>query len=110
MKGIDGRKLSTRKAHAALNTLLQSCGAIICKYWMVKVHDMLEERGYRKWRDWNQLAWVHDELQIEYLHEEMGEVIGQISKQAIAEVGKELGFRADLKADYKLGHNWAECH
>lgn len=110
VKGLDGRKLSTRKAHAALNTLLQSCGAIICKYWMVKVHDLLEERGLIKGVHWNQMAWVHDELQIEYLEEWMGEVIGQISKQAIAEVGRELGFRADLKADFKLGITWAECH
>lgn len=110
VKGLDGRRLSTRKAHAALNTLLQSCGAIICKYWMVRVHDLLSERGLIKGVHWNQVAWVHDELQIEYLEEWMGEVIGQISKQAIAQVGRELGFRADLKADFKLGHSWAECH
>lgn len=110
VKGLDGRKLVTRKAHAALNTLLQSCGAIICKYWMVLVHEKLTEKLGPKGTTWAQMAWVHDELQIEYAEEWMGEVIGQASKDAIREAGEMLGFRAVLKADFKLGRNWAECH
>lgn len=53
LKGLDGRKLYVRKPHAALNTLLQGAGAIICKLWMTLVHEELAARGlssfaYRK--------------------------------------------------------------
>lgn len=110
VKGLDGRKLSTRKAHAALNTLLQSCGAIVCKYWLARLHDILEERVGPKNVAWAQMAWVHDELQIAYLEEWMGPVIGEASKEAIRWAGEQLGFRATLKADYKMGFSWADCH
>jgi DNA polymerase I-like protein with 3'-5' exonuclease and polymerase domains len=33
--GLDGRVLHVRSEHAALNTLLQSAGAILCKEWIV---------------------------------------------------------------------------
>jgi DNA polymerase-1 len=45
LKGLDGRKLYVRKPHAALNTLLQGAGAIICKLWMIKVHEKLKAQG-----------------------------------------------------------------
>ncbi|AGF91108.1 DNA polymerase, partial [Synechococcus phage MRHenn-2013a] len=37
--GIDGRPIRMRKAHAALNYLLQSCGAVICKKWVVRSNE-----------------------------------------------------------------------
>ena len=41
--GLDGRKVPVRSNHAALNTLLQSAGAIICKRWIVEMHSLLKE-------------------------------------------------------------------
>ena len=37
LKGLDGRKLYVRSEHAALNTLLQSAGAIVMKHAMVNL-------------------------------------------------------------------------
>lgn len=45
LKGLDGRIIRVRHAHAALNSLLQSCGAIICKYWLIGVMDQIEKEG-----------------------------------------------------------------
>ena len=33
--GLDKRHVHVRSSHAALNTLLQSAGALICKKWLV---------------------------------------------------------------------------
>ena len=33
LRGLDGRHLHVRSLHSALNLLLQSCGALICKKW-----------------------------------------------------------------------------
>ena len=41
IKGLDGRLVPVRSKHAALNTLLQSAGAIICKQWVVEMHSLL---------------------------------------------------------------------
>ena len=41
LKGLDGRIIPIRHSHAALNTLLQSAGAIICKTWYVQIEELL---------------------------------------------------------------------
>ena len=43
INGLDGRRIPIRHPHAALNTLLQSAGAIICKRWYATVENMIRE-------------------------------------------------------------------
>lgn len=118
---IDGRKLSVRKLFAALNALLQGSGAVVCKMWIIEMRRMLIEQGLRpsllehgtgkiiEARDWNQIAWVHDETQNEHM-KGIGNVIGTTSQIAIGSTSRALDLKVTLKADYKLGLNWAECH
>lgn len=47
IRGIDGRKLFVRSDHAALNTLLQSAGAIVMKYAMIVLDDWLAAEGFK---------------------------------------------------------------
>lgn len=58
---LDGRLLYIRSLHSALNTLLQSCGAIICKKWIILTEQALIAKGLRHgWDgDFALLAWVH---------------------------------------------------
>ena len=103
--GLDGRRLQIRSTHAALNTLLQSAGAIIAKKWMV-----LARANLRKAKvPYKQVAFVHDELQIE-VKEEYAEQVGAIMVESAAQAGVELGFRCPVGAEFKIGRNWAECH
>ena len=59
--GLDGRPLHIRSPHAALNTLLQSAGALICKKWVCLVEQNLVRAGYKHgWDgDFAFMAWVH---------------------------------------------------
>ena len=59
--GLDGRLLHIRSPHAALNTLLQSAGALICKKWVCILEKNLREAGYKHgWDgDFALMAWVH---------------------------------------------------
>ena len=41
--GLDGRQLPVRSAHAALNLLLQSAGALICKKWVQLGHYAIQD-------------------------------------------------------------------
>ena len=103
--GLDGRRLQIRSTHAALNTLLQSAGAIIAKKWMV-----LARANLRKAKiPYKQVAFVHDELQVE-TEERFAEQVGDIMVQSAAQAGIELGFRCPVGAEYKIGRNWCECH
>ena len=119
LKGLDGRKIHVRSPHSALNFLLQSAGAIICKKWVVEVERILmEEHGlYHGWYkddgtpgDFCFMAWVHDELQIAARTPEIAEIVAKVAQQAIREVGESFQFRCQLDTDYKIGATWRECH
>lgn len=112
IKGLDGRDLFIRSEHSALNTLLQSAGALLCKLWMVLLERKLIARGYKHgWDgDFAFMAWVHDELQIATRTKELADEIGQLSIEVAAEVGEYFNFRCPLTSDFKIGQNWAECH
>lgn len=119
IKGLDGRKVHVRSPHSALNTLLQSAGALVCKKWVVEVERILmEEHGlYHGWYredgtagDFCFMAWVHDELQIAARTPEIAEIIGNVSLQAIQLVGESFEFRCPLATESKVGPTWRECH
>ena len=109
IKVIDGRHVPIRKTHAALNSLLQSVGAIICKRWVVGVYESLQQQGYEYGKDFRFAAFVHDELQI-LVRLPLSTIVGDTCKAVAAQVGEELALKCPLAAEYKVGNNWAETH
>lgn len=109
LRGMDGRKVHVRKAHAALNTLLQSAGAQTCKLWMRLTHEKLAQRGLVWGKDFRQTLWVHDELQFTH-RPGLAPIIKECAYEAIKEAGIRLGLRGEYRGDCKTGFNWAECH
>jgi DNA polymerase I-like protein with 3'-5' exonuclease and polymerase domains len=105
--GLDGRRLHIRSSHAALNTLLQSAGALVCKQWMVEVDRMLtvEQWSHKV----QQVAWVHDECQFE-CDPEIAEEFGKKCVECIAKAGDFFNITIPLTGEYKVGNNWAETH
>ena len=112
VRGLDGRKVHVRSPHAALNTLLQSAGALICKLWIVKTEEMLLEMGYKHgWDgDFCLMGWIHDEQQLACRTEEIAKVVIEVSQQAMRWVGDHFNFRCQLDTEGKMGPNWAVCH
>jgi DNA polymerase I len=108
--GLDGRKLHVRHQHSALNTLLQSAGALIMKKATVLLHDQCLNRNGWDWGiDWAQLGHIHDEIQCQ-VRPEIAEKFGQLSVEAIREAGRHFKFLCPLDGAYKIGRNWAETH
>ena len=107
--GIDKRQIPVRHEHAALNTLLQGGGAIICKRWVVEFNKLLTERGFTRNKDYRQVAFVHDEVQV-LVREDIGDEIGHLCIEAIKRAGEYYKLRVPLTGEYKLGRNWAETH
>lgn len=112
IKGLDGRKVHVRSPHAALNTLLQSAGALICKLWIIKLEEMMTEKGYKHgWDgDFAYMAWVHDEVQIGCRTEEIAKAAVETAQEAMRWVGDHWNFRCLLDTEGKIGPNWAVCH
>jgi len=105
--GLDGRRLHIRSEHAALNTLLQSAGALVCKQWMVEVDRMLTVKQWS--HRVQQVAWVHDECQFE-CDPEIAEEFGKECVECIAKSGEAFDILLPLTGEYKIGKNWAETH
>jgi DNA polymerase I-like protein with 3'-5' exonuclease and polymerase domains len=110
LKGIDGRILPIRAQHAALNTLLQSCGAIVMKRACVIAWDLFDEAGLAYGRDVTQLIHYHDEMQFDCKDEETADVVGKLTTMAIQKAGEYYKLDCPLDGDYKIGKNWYECH
>lgn len=103
--GLDGRPIAVRSQHAALNTLLQSAGALVMKQATVNMDGLATFRGY----DAHQVAHVHDEYQFE-VPEADAEACGQDARNAIRMVTKDFEFRCPLDGEFKIGNNWADTH
>lgn len=112
MKGLDGRKLHVRSPHSALNMLLQSAGALLCKFWIVATERILLGQGFKHgWDgDFAFMAWVHDELQIACKNQVVADAVKAASQAAIREAGEFFQWRCVLDADSNQGQTWLDCH
>jgi DNA polymerase I-like protein with 3'-5' exonuclease and polymerase domains len=108
IKGLDGRLIPIRHPHAALNTLLQSAGAIVCKYWYRTIEQMIRAKGYTT-EEVAIVAFVHDEVQI-IVKEGLEDDIGEITKKAIKKTEEKYGFKCPLDSEFDVGRSWAETH
>lgn len=102
LRGLDGRKLHIRSAHSALNTLLQSAGAVVMKQALIHLVDTCQLR-------YKLVGNIHDEIQAE-VHEEDAHAFGQQMVQSIRMTEKSLGLRCPMDGDYKVGLTWADTH
>jgi len=105
IKGIDGRHLHIRHAHAALNTSIQGAGASICKDWLINMTTRVNRSGL----DAKLVASVHDEYQFEVDKKDVAK-FGEITKEAIKDTEKGLNLNCPLDNTWKEGTTWADTH
>lgn len=112
LKGLDGRLLHVRSIHSALNLLLQSAGALVCKYWIVRTEERLLDRGLKHgWEgDFALMAWIHDEQQVACRTRQIAEIVVQEAQLAMRDTQVFFNFRCQLDTEGIIGHNWEECH
>ena len=105
LPALDGRLLHIRSEHAALNTLLQGAGAIICKQWLVHIMERVIKAGLNV----RLVASIHDEYQFEVAIPDVNRFC-KLTKEAMTQTQKTLGVKCELDCDYKVGKTWAETH
>ena len=111
LPGLDGRRIYVRSyegrvlTHTALNTLLQSDGAIIAKKSMVLAHKEIRRLELPA----NQTIYYHDELQYEVV-EGYQDQVGSILCQAMRDAGLFYNMLIPIDGEFKIGKNWADTH
>lgn len=111
IKGLDGRKLIIRSAHGALNTVLQSAGAIIMKKALNIADNKIKELGYNNILEYEFILNVHDEWQLEVKNDRIiVDNIANILENSIIEAGKFFHFPCPMKGNSRIGLNWSETH
>lgn len=110
--GLDRRVVYVRSPHSALNTLLQSAGALICKKWVCLVEENMRKAGYKHgWDgDFAMMAWVHDETQIACRTMEIAEDCVRIAQESMRQTQEFFKFNCQLDTEGKIGTNWFDCH
>jgi DNA polymerase I-like protein with 3'-5' exonuclease and polymerase domains len=103
--GLDGRKLHIRSQHSALNTLLQSAGAVIMKKALV----LLDTYAKQYKIDYKFVLNVHDEFQCEVI-DDQAEFFGGLAVGAIIQAGKSFKLNCPLDGEYKVGETWQQTH
>jgi len=103
--GLDGRRIHVRSEHSALNSLLQSAGAIVMKKAMMIGIEKANAYGLR----YDIVCNIHDELQIE-CHADDAKRVAICFRNAIREAGRHFDMRCPLEGDYMIGDNWSMTH
>ena len=117
LPAIDGRRLVTRKKSALLNTLFQSCGAIIMEYALNFMDVWL---GGIKWKDGmpyyeykgfivQRVGYYHDELEYE-CDEAIAEEVAKMIEKAITKAGQFLKLDVPFTGEGKTGKSWCDVH
>ena len=105
IRGLDGRRIFVRHQHAALNTLLQGAGAIVCKQWSICMDKYIKQNKL----DAHLVNTIHDELQYEVHVRDVDAILLGADKM-MQKAGKDLDVRLTLNADSKVGETWASTH
>ena len=112
-KAIDGRKITIRSPHSALNFLLQSCGVIVMKKAMQVFHYDLAVKNKLvvdgQLKGFAYVANVHDEVQFSS-DPDVADTVGQTFADSITEAAVRLVKRCPLSGTYEIGDNWKETH
>ena len=102
--GLDGRRLTIRSAHSALNVLIQSASAILAKKWVQLVAQEIEHRQL----DAQILSFIHDEIQTQTKGDP--DDTGNFICRLAAEAGRAFNIQCPIEAEYSTGQTWAATH
>lgn len=108
--GLDGRKIQIRSEHSSLNFLIQCCGSLVVKYWIIECKRRFYEMfGPPSTSTWFPMLWVHDEQQLAATPE-IAEQMQPVFDDAMQAVSRMFNLRCQMGADGKIGDTWAETH
>ena len=109
LTGLSKRKYYVRSPHSALNVLLQGAGAMVMKYYLVELDNLLKKWGFEAGNHYEFIGNIHDEVQIE-VDDHIAEQVAKKAEDAFALVEQRLGFRVKLEGEANIGQTWNDTH
>ena len=109
LKGLDGRKLICRAEYSALNTLIQSAGAILVKKGTIIINEELHKAGFKWGEDYTMVLHIHDEMQFNVKKDKTDE-FKLIAQSIFKKTQDHFNFRCPLDGEIKVGQNWSVTH
>ena len=109
IKGLDGRRLIPKAEYSALNTLIQSAGALIVKQGTIILNKELHKAGFVWGKDYAMVLHIHDEMQF-YVNKNKIEQFKIIAKSIFGKTQDFFKFRTKLDGEIKVGLNWSDTH
>jgi DNA polymerase I-like protein with 3'-5' exonuclease and polymerase domains len=107
VSGLDGRRVPTGAQYKALNRIVTSAEAIVCKRWLINIHDELRRQFRYGWNgDVVVTAWIHDEL-VACCKPAIAEEVGKLMVRHAKEAGEFFGLKVPLDAGATIGRSWA---
>ena len=107
LPGLDGRRVPVRALHSALNFIVTASEAVICKRWLVRVHDELCAKFHYGWSgDVVIVLWIHDEIAV-CCRPEIAEQVGEILVRHAREPAEFYNFKIPLAANFTISRSWA---
>lgn len=112
IEGVDGRRITMRRdaqgkvmTHKALNTLLQSAGAIVMKYAMIFLDKWIRRDKIRCAK----VIDMHDEGQFSCNRNDVDKLT-ELMALCVKRAGEYLEMECPLASDYQIGANWLHTH
>lgn len=105
MRSIDGGFARCPGQHAALAYRIQADEACLIKQTIIMLDKKIQEEAL----DAHQVAWIHDEIQVE-TQPDQAERLGELFNKTITEAGESLGFKVVMDGSYKIGPSWKSTH
>ena len=105
LRGLDGRKLFARSAHALVNLMFQSAGSISVKTALLFANKSVQYKGL----DAKQIIFYHDEVEYE-VREDHAEEVKEIVEQSFPQSSKFFNLNVPLVGEGKLGKSWFDVH
>jgi hypothetical protein len=112
LTGLDGRRIRMRRGfdgevqlHKALNTQLQTAGAVVMKYGMIFLDHWVSEAKLRA----RQVIWSHDEVQWS-VHRSDADPFKHYANNYVRVSGEFLKLNIPLASDAMIGRNWYDTH
>ena len=109
IKGLDSRKLIPSAEYSALNTLIQSAGALLVKQGTIIFNEELHKEGFVWGQDYAMVLHVHDEMQFVVKKEKI-ELFKMIAKRLFKKTQEHFNFKTELDGEIKVGQNWSDTH
>ena len=104
--GLDGRILSPRSEHSAVNLLIQSAGACVSKRAALNLQFQIIAN---RWDDTNIVGFIHDEIIVETSDENIRDVIPAAVK-AFQDTTEQYKLKCPMDGEAQLGNRWSDIH